>query len=143
MNINHLTISGNLVRDPELKTVGADKVVCKFTIANNNKFKVNGEVREETSFIDCEAWGKTAEIAGQYLNKGSSTIVEGKLSQENWQDKEGQKRSKLKLKVDTLHLMPRGEKTASDESPAHAHHPAIRPASRSVASAVSDEEVPF
>lgn len=127
MNINHLIISGNLTRPPEMRTVGADKSVTKFTIANNTKFKnAAGELCEEATFLDCIAWNKTGEIAAQYLVQGSLVMCEGALRQENWTDKEsGQKRSKMVLKVDKLHLMPRGEKrdgapvdTASDIAPA-------------------------
>ena len=131
MNINHSIISGNLTRPVEMRTVGADKVVSKFTIAHNEKFKVNGEQREEVSFIDCEVWGKQAEVAAQYLARGSLTVVEGRIKQDNWQDKEGQKRSKLKMVVDRIHLTPRGEKRdASDPAPETAPAPK-RPAAPS------------
>ena len=115
MNINHTTISGNLTRDPEMRTVGADKSVTSFTIAHNSRYKSSdGEQREEVSFIDIEAWGRQGEIAAQYLVKGSQAIVEGRIKQDNWTDKEGQKRSKLKLVADKVHLMPRGERPADD-----------------------------
>ena len=109
MNINHLIVSGNLTRDPEMRTVGADRAVTGFTIAHNSRFKTaDGEQREEVSFIDCEAWGRQGEIAAQYLTKGTMVIVEGRIKQDNWTDKEGQKRSKLKLVADRVHLTPRG-----------------------------------
>ena len=119
MNINHLTISGNLTRDPEMRTVGADKSVTSFTIASNSKYKAaDGEQREEVTFCDVEAWGRQGEIAAQYLTKGATVIVEGRIKQDNWQDKEGQKRSKLKLVADKVHLMPRdGKRDASDAAP--------------------------
>lgn len=109
MNLNHLTVSGNLTRDPELRSVGADKSVTSFTVAHNTKFKTNdGEAKEEVTFIDCEAWGRQGEIAAQFLTKGSMVIVEGRIKQDNWTDKDGQKRSKLKISVEKVHLMPRG-----------------------------------
>lgn len=124
MNINHFLVSGNLTRDVEVRSVGADKAVASFTVANSSKYKTaDGEQREETSFIDVEAWGKQGEVAAQYLAKGSPVIVEGRIKQDNWQDKEGQKRSKLKLVADKVHLMPRGEKrddTAQRSAPAQA-----------------------
>ena len=98
MNVNHSIISGNLTRDPETRTAGADRSVTAFTIAHNSRYKTaDGEQREETSFIDCEAWGRQGELAAQYLVKGSLTIVEGRIKQDNWTDKDGQKRSKLKI----------------------------------------------
>ena len=115
MNINHSVFSGNLVRDPEMRTVGADKSVVSFTIAHNSRYKsADGEQREEVSFIDIEAWGRQGEIAAQYLTKGAQTVVEGRIKQDNWTDKEGQKRSKLKLVADKVHLMPKGERPAND-----------------------------
>ena len=119
MNINHLTISGNLTRPVELRTVGAEKMVASFTIANNSKYKTaSGEHKEETCFLDCSAWGKTAEAAGQYLSQGQLVVVEGRLGQDNYTDKDGNKRSKIKMTVDKLHLLPRGEKRdASDTAP--------------------------
>ena len=117
MNLNHLTISGNLTRDPEIRSVGADRSVTSFTIANSNRYKTaEGEQREDVSFIDCEAWGRQGELAAQYLAKGSPAIVEGRIKQDNWTDKEGQKRSKLKLNVDRIHLLPRLRQDGPNDS---------------------------
>ena len=111
MNINHLIMTGNLTRDPEMRTVGADKAVTHFTIAHNSRYKTSdGEQREEVTFIDCEAWGRQGEIAAQYLTKGTMVIVEGRIKQDNWTDKEGQKRNKLKLVAERVHLTPRGSR---------------------------------
>lgn len=142
MNLNHLVISGNLTKDPEMRTVGADRAVTSFTVAHNSRFKTaDGEQREEVSFIDCEAWGRQGEIAAQYLNKGSMVIVEGRIKQDNFTDKEGQKRSKLKLVAERVHLPPRGEKRdASDPAPDIAPAPR-RPAA--VAGAPGEDEPPF
>ena len=88
-----------------------------------------------------EAWGRQGEIAAQYLTKGSTVIVEGRIKQDNWTDKEGQKRSKLKLVADKVHLMPRGEKRdASDAAPDIAPAPK-RPAP--VAGGNDDSNPPF
>ena len=117
MHLNHLVISGNLTRDPELRTVGADKAVASFTIAHNTKYKTqDGEVKEEVTFLDCEAWGRQGEIAAQYLQKGSLTLVEGALRQDSWTDKDGQKRTKLKVRVERVHLMPMGRRDGRDGS---------------------------
>ncbi len=118
MNLNHLTVSGNLTRDPEFRSVGADKSVTHFTIAHNNRYKTHdGEQKEEVSFIECEAWGRQGEVAAQYLVKGSLTIVEGRIKQDNWLDKDGQKRSKLKIVADRVHLVSRpGAKDERDDA---------------------------
>jgi len=94
--------------------VGADRAVTHFSIAHNSRYKTaDGEQREEVTFIDCEAWGRQGEIAAQYLTKGTMVIVEGRIKQDNWTDKEGQKRSRLKLSAERVHLTPRG---ARDDS---------------------------
>lgn len=98
MNINCWHGCGNLTRDPELTAAG-ESHVCKFSIAINRTWKDrNGEKKEEVTFVDCEAWGKTAELIGQYLTKGSECYVEGRLKLDAWEDKKtGEKRSKLKI----------------------------------------------
>ena len=117
MNLNHLVISGNLTRDPELRTIGADKAVASFTIAHNTKYKTqDGELKEEVAFLDCEAWGRQGEIAAQYLQKGSLALVEGTLRQDSWTDKDGQKRTKLKVRVDRVHLMPMGRREGQGDA---------------------------
>lgn len=141
MHLNHFTVSGNLTRDPEIRSVGADRSVTAFTIANSNRYKTaEGEQREEVAFIDCEAWGRQGELVAQYLAKGSSTIVEGRIKQDNWTDKEGQKRSKLKMVVERVHLMPRarqdGQGDAEEsmsEAPQAPQPTANRPAPRPAA----------
>lgn len=146
MNLNHFIVSGNCTRDPEMRTVGADKCVVSFTLAHNTKFKgADGEMKEECSFIDCEVWGRQGEVAAQYLKKGSMAIVEGSIKQDNWTDKEGQKRSKLKLRVDKVHLMPRGDSligrdNAADITPAAgtATRAPMRPLAPAGASASDD-----
>ncbi len=140
MNINHSSVSGNLTRPVELRTVSADKAVASFTIANNSKYKTaSGEQREETCFLDCEAWGKTAETAAQYLSQGQLVIVEGRLKQDNFTDKDGNKRSKIKMVVEKLHLVPRGEKREASDAPSDTHRPS-RPTAP--ASAVDDSSLP-
>lgn len=142
MNINHLIVSGNLTRPVEYRTVGADKMVAKFTVAHNTRFKVDGEMREEVTFLDCEAWDKQAEVACQYLAQGSLVIVEGQIRQDNWVDKEGQKRSKLKLRVERLHLTPKRDgDQAAPVARTNVQPPApVRAAS---ASPNNDDQPPF
>ena len=106
MQLNHTTLSGNLTRDPELRTVGADRTVANFTLANNRRYKAgDGEPREETLFLDCEAWGRPAELVAQYLTKGSPLVVEGRLRLDQWTDKDGGKRSRVKLVVEQVHFV--------------------------------------
>ena len=100
MSFNKVILVGNLTRAPELKyTQGKGTPVAKTGIAVSRKANVNGEMREEVCFIDLTFWGRTAEIANQYLQKGSKVLIEGRLMLEQWQDQNGQNRSKHSVTV--------------------------------------------
>lgn len=100
MVINKVFLAGNLTRDVELRFTLTGKALAKATVAVNRKFNVGEEQREEVAFIDVECWGKPAEQMGQF-RKGQNVVLEGRLKQDNWEDKETkQKRSKLLVVVD-------------------------------------------
>lgn len=103
-------ITGNLTRDPELRTTPSGANVCSFTVAVNRVYKdVNGGQREDVSFIDCSAWSKLGEMIGQYAKKGSAVLVCGRLAQRSWEDKNtGQKRSRVEIVVDDFNFMGSG-----------------------------------
>jgi len=105
-------IVGNLTRDPETKAV-LDTSVTSLSIAVNRKYKE----KESVSFIDCKAWGKTGEIIAQYLRKGNGISVRGDLVQENWEDKQGNKRSKLVVNVTAFDFLPKGGDNQSHGEP--------------------------
>jgi single-strand DNA-binding protein len=106
-NLNSVTLAGNLTRDPETRNLPNDQIVVNFGMAVNRRWKgQDGEFKEETTFIDIEAWGRTGELVGQYLTKGSPVYVEGRLKLDQWQDKENQKRSKLKVVANTVQFLP-------------------------------------
>jgi single-strand DNA-binding protein len=108
LSLNHVTLAGHLTRDPEVRMVGTERSVADFAIAVNRRFKgQDGELKEDTTFVDCEAWGRTAEIVGQYLSKGSPAYLEGRLRLDSWQAKDGQKRTRLKVVVDNLQFLGR------------------------------------
>lgn len=124
---NMVILLGNLTRDVELKYSASGKPVAHFGIAINRKWtnKDTGETTEDTCFVDLTAFGRTAEIASEYLKKGSLVLVQGRLSFYAWTDEESQKkRSKLSVTVEGLQLMPRGNGSrpssteAAPESPA-------------------------
>lgn len=104
MNINTWHGCGNLTRDPEVKFLPNNTAVCKLTIAINRTWKdAGGEKKQETTFVDCEAWGKTAEMIGQYCTKGSEMYVQGRLKLDTW-EKDGQKHSKMKVVIENMQL---------------------------------------
>lgn len=110
-NLNRVMLMGNLTRDPELKYTPANQAVANLGIAINRKWKNQaGEQQEETTFIDCEAWGKTAEVLNQYLKKGRPVYIEGRLKLDQWEDKDGGKRSKIKVVVENFQFIDGGGK---------------------------------
>lgn len=102
-------IIGNLTRDPEMRTTPSGAQVCGFSVAVNRSYKdSSGQQQETVSFIDCSAWGKAGEIIAQYAKKGSGIMVCGRLDQRSWEDKEGQKRSRVEVVVEDFNFLGGG-----------------------------------
>ena len=109
-NLNHVQLAGHLTRDPQVRVIANDRTVASFGIAINRRWKTpEGETKEDSTFVDCEAWGRQGELVGQYLAKGSPCYVEGRLRLDQWDDKDGSKRSRLKVVVDTVQFLGRGK----------------------------------
>jgi len=142
-NYNRVTMAGNLTRDPEVKFLPNDKAVAQFGIAINRKFKgTDGSAKEETTFVDVEAWGRTAELVGQYLTKGQPCFIEGRLRLDSWEDKKtGEKRSKLKVVADSVQFL--GGKREHDQHGADAAPAPTAPPSRPAPATAGDDEPPF
>ena len=102
---NKIVLVGNLTKDIELRYTTAGAAIGSSGIAVTRKFNVNGEKREETCFIDITFFGKQAEIANQYLSKGSKLLVEGRLKFDQWQDNNGQNRSKHTVAVENMEML--------------------------------------
>ncbi len=99
-------ITGNLTRDPELRSTPSGASVCSFAVAVNRTYRsADGENKEEVSYIDCTAWGKTGEMISQYAKKGSSILVSGRLSQRSFEDKNGVKRSRTEIVVEDFNFL--------------------------------------
>ena len=106
-SFNKVILLGNLTRDPEVRYTPKGTAVTELGMAVNRVYTAeNGEKREETTFVDVTLWGRTAEIAGEYLKKGRPVFIEGRLQLDTWDDKQsGQKRSKLKVVGEGLQLI--------------------------------------
>lgn len=130
-NYNKVILMGNLTRDPELKRTSTDMAVAQIGMAVNRKYKdKTGEQREETTFVDCEAWGRTAETMAKYLSKGKPVFIEGRLKFDQWQDKDGNNRSKIKVVIENFQFIDsKGNQTS--EAPAVA------------ATAPPEDDIPF
>ena len=107
MSINKAIISGNLTRDPELRTTAGGTAVLSFSVAVNDRQKNNqtGEWEDYPNFIDCTLFGKRAESLSRFLAKGTKVAIEGKLRWSQWQAQDGGKRSKIEVIVNELELM--------------------------------------
>ena len=101
---------GNVTRDPELRSTPSGTQVCSFSVAVNRSYKDNsGSNVENVSFFDCSAWGKQGETIAQYVKKGSGILVSGRLEQRSWEDKEGQKRSRVEIVVEDFNFIGGGD----------------------------------
>lgn len=100
-------ITGNITRDPELRTTPSGATVCSFSVAVNRTFRdSSGNQQESVSFIDCSAWGKAGEIISQFAKKGTGIMVSGRLDQRSWEDKNsGLKRSRVEIVVEDFNFL--------------------------------------
>lgn len=103
---NKVLLMGNLTRDVELKYTTGNQAVANIGLAMNRRFKTKeGEMKDEVTFVDCEAWGYTAENINKFFAKGRPIFIEGRLKLDTWQDKDGGNRSKLKVVVDSFEFV--------------------------------------
>ncbi|HEB9422442.1 TPA: single-stranded DNA-binding protein [Campylobacter jejuni] len=102
---NKVVLVGNLTRDIEMRYAQSGSAIGASAIAVTRRFTTNGEKREETCFIDISFYGRTAEVANQYLTKGSKVLIEGRLRFEQWSDQNGQNRSKHSIQVENMEML--------------------------------------
>jgi len=112
-SFNKVILMGNLTKDPELRYTSSGLAVANFSLAINRRTAKDGEKREEVDFFDIETWDKQAELCSEYLSKGRSVLVEGRLKQDRWEDEAGNKRSKVKIVATAIQFLP---KRSEDES---------------------------
>src|SRR6266704_5458047 len=106
-SFNKVILLGNLTRDPEVRYTPKGSAVCDLGVAVNRVYTTDsGERREEATFVDVTLWGRTAEIAGEYLKKGRPVFIEGRLQLDSWDDKQtGQKRTRLRVVGESMQLL--------------------------------------
>lgn len=103
-SFNRVILVGNLTRDPELRYIPSGTAVTSIGLAVNDRVKKNDQWVDEATFVDVTLWGRTAEIANEYLSKGSSVLIEGRLKYDAW-EKDGQKFSKLKVIGERMQML--------------------------------------
>lgn len=103
---NKVLLMGNITRDIELKSIGSGNTVANIGLAVNRRYTTqSGERREEVTFVDCEAWGKTGENIAKFFSKGRPIFIEGRLKLDQWEDKEGKKHSRLRVVVESFEFV--------------------------------------
>ena len=113
-NINKVIISGNLVRDPDTRILENGSHLAKMSIANNQRYRDrNGEWQEKTCYVDVVAWRKTAELVSEYCRKGSPVLIEGELTYNSWEDRDGSKRSRLEVNARRIQFLERKGQNSS------------------------------
>ncbi len=155
-NLNRVLLIGNLTRDPELRVTPKGNAICQFGLAVNRTFKDgSGQTREETTFIDIEAWGRQGETISKYCTKGRPLFVEGRLRFDSWEDKNtGQKRSRLSVVLENFQFIggrgdgsdegnSGGGGSSYNESPERHSPPPRAPRPAPAAEDNLDEDVPF
>src|SRR5439155_11010797 len=151
-NFNKVMLMGNLTRDPEVRYTPKGTAVAEIGLAVNRIYSgENNEKREETTFVDVTLWGRTAEVAGEYLKKGRPVFIEGRLQLDSWEDKQsGQKRSKLRVVAEGMQLIGsrgggggsgEGDETASSSRSSGSR--TTPPPKNAPPVAPDDDEIPF
>ncbi len=149
MNFNKAFVLGNVTRDPEFRTTPTGQNVCSFGIATNRVWKDNsGQQQRSAEFHNVVAWGRLAEIANQYLKKGSLVFIEGRIQTRSWQGQDGQKRYRTEIVAETMQLGPRpaGERAAAgagETAPPAAPEPIETVPYPGEEEEIKPEEIPF
>ena len=140
-SFNKITIVGYLGRDPELRYTPQGTPVCDFSVATTERRKdKSGEFQDNTTWFRVSFWGRLAEVANQYLSKGKQVYIEGRLTQREWQDREGITRTTLEVNGSDLQFIgPRSDEAGAPREDRGPRTPAREPASEPV----TDEDVPF
>ncbi|MBO7521670.1 MAG: single-stranded DNA-binding protein [Opitutales bacterium] len=153
-SFNKVILMGNLTRDPELRQTQSGTSVCRFSIAVNRSYNAqDGNLREETCFVEVDSFGRTAENIGKYFSKGKPILLEGRLRQDTWDDKDtGKSRSKLVVVLDRFEFVG-GARDSSysgggdDQPSSGASYKRTSPAPRGKApervEELEDDDVPF
>lgn len=108
MNINRVTITGNLTRDPELRATSGGTPVCSLRVAVNTRRKQGDDWVDKPNYFDVTVWGKQGENAAQYLSKGRAVAIDGRLEWREWEDKGGNKRQSVDIVADTVQFLGSG-----------------------------------
>ena len=146
--LNQISVQGRLARDPELRRTNSGKAVTSFTLACDREFKNQKTGEKEVDFIECVAWGGTAEMVEKYFHKGQMAVATGRLQLRDWTDKNGQKRRTAEILVNSVYFC--GSKESSTQASSGADNGYSAPAYQAPAPAANfaeleddDAQLPF
>ena len=148
-SFNKVILMGNLTRDPEMRYTQSGQALVKFGLAVNRKYrnKTSQEMVEETTFVDIEGWGNQAETFNQYMSKGRPVFIEGRLRFDKWEDKNGQKRSKLCVVMENFQFLGTGgasrDRPAREEGGAQVQAGQVADRAKSKGEEYDFEDIPF
>ena len=148
-NFNKVLLMGNLTRDPDVRTTPSGMKIAKFSLAVNRRYRTrDDETREETTYVDIDAFGNQADIIDRYCRKGSPLFVEGRLRLDQWETKDGDKRSKLGVVLENFQFLGSGQDQGSgsrdaDGGSTGASQSAPSAPTSSSGDAIDDDNVPF
>ncbi len=142
---NRVLLMGNLTRNPEIRYTPSGTAVADLGLAVNETFKNKaGEAVEQVCFVDVVVWGRQAETASEYLHKGSPVFVEGRLQLDQWENQQGEKRSKLRVRADRVQFLGSpGKGTEYAAAPASASAPQVPSTPAPDPETADDDDVPF
>lgn len=143
-DFNKVTLAGRLTRDPELRYIPSGTALCKLGLAVSRKFKTKtGETKEDTVFINITAWGATAEFCNEYMKKGAPILVEGRLTMNEWEDKNtGQKRSTIEVSADRVQNMAWGDRDGQGGGQGGGGY-SNAPKPRPIEEPIPEDDIPF
>jgi single-strand DNA-binding protein len=148
-SLNKVLLIGNLTRDPDVKMMTNGRPVCNFGLALNRSYKDSeGNRKDETTFVDVECFGPRAEAVGRFFTKGRAIFVEGRLKLDQWESKEGEKRSAIRVVLDNFEFVDsrQDSQTQTNQSPSPAPEAsvqAVSPEEPKTSDPDLDEDVPF
>ena len=143
-NLNKVLLIGNLTRDPELRYIPSGTAVAEFGLAINNKWTgKDGQKHEEVTFVDVTLWARQAELASEFLSKGRQVFIEGRLQLDQWQDKDGQKRSRLRVVGERMQFLGAPSGKGGDAGSEKAPPPPEEFGEPAPADQAGGEEIPF
>ncbi|MCD6435614.1 MAG: single-stranded DNA-binding protein [Clostridiales bacterium] len=105
INMNRVTLAGNLTRDPQIGKTPEGTSAVDFGLALNRKYKKNDQLVEDTCFVDCVSYGKNADTIGKHFTKGRNIFIDGRLKLQTWKDKDGNNRNKIKVVVENFQFV--------------------------------------